>query len=601
MNLRVDPSDGSTFFVGELGMCRFTFSSQVLIVTLLAFLLVLPAGCQESGSSTPAPIADESSTPPTLPTTMQSSADKPSEAPFKAPFFRESHAVLSLEHVYLNGASGEELMVESTGGGAAWLDFDRDDFVDLYLNQGGSPKRASLSSNPSDQLFRNQRGGSFRNATEQSLIFEQGYSQGVAAGDFDNDGFTDIYVTNVGTNTLFRNLGDGTFQDISKESQLDDPRWSSSAAWADLNADGNLDLYVCNYLKFDPDDPVLCKHKNGQSGMCDPHQVDPWPDEFFLSLGDGTFRPCARELGLFGEGNKALGVAILDLNGDNLQDIYICNDTTDNFLFLQQTPFHFSEQAQAKGCAVSGYGEAQASMGITVSDFNRDGLPDLYLTHFTRESNTLYKNLGDPGFNDVTSLVGLHTPTLHHLGFGVHMADFNFDGYEDVFIANGHIDDWSPHNEDYEQTPQMFCYDGKRWHETGPAAGGVFMERFVARGVATADLDNDGDLDIACVCQNKPAMLLVNETRDSSWLRLRLVGSRNNREGIGSRIELTDAGSTRLVQHLCGGTSYCSTHEPVLTLGALKGPVSISISWPNGTTQQLENIATGQELTVVEP
>ncbi len=492
-------------------------------------------------------------------------------------------------------------MVESTGGGVAWLDFDRDDFVDLYCNQGGSPKKALLSSNPSDQLFRNQRGQSFCNATGPALILEQGYSQGVAAGDFDHDGFTDIYVTNVGVNSLFRNLGDGTFQEIANSVGVDDPRWSSSAAWADLNCDGNLDLYVCNYLKFDPDNPVLCRHENGQPGMCDPHQVDPWPDEFYLSAGDGTFRPCAQELGLFGPGNKALGVAVADLNGDDLQDIYVCNDTTDNFLFLQQPSFRFSERAQEKGCAVSGYGEAQASMGIAVSDYNCDGLLDLYLTHFTRESNTLYQNLGEAGFLDVTSVTGLHTPTLHHLAFGVHMADFNFDGYEDVFIANGHIDDWSPHNEDYEQTPQMFCFDGKRWIETSDAAGGIFLQKFVARGVAVADFQNDGDLDIACVCQNKPLMILVNETSEAGWIQLRLIGKKNNRDGIGSRIEIKDATGKVLVQQLCGGTSYCSSHEQVLTFGAINGPVSVGIRWPNGTKQQLDHVNVGQELIVVEP
>ncbi|MFN9717427.1 MAG: CRTAC1 family protein [Planctomycetota bacterium] len=567
--------------------------------------MLLHAGCQTEDQTVSAPIETTPRNPESSSEAISSirpeTVSRPPSTPFTIPKFRESHSSLLLEHIYVNGASGEELMVESTGGGVAWLDFDRDDFVDLYLNQGGSPKIGLLTTNPLDQLFRNRTGGSFQNVTEQALIHEQGYSQGVAAGDFDNDGFMDVYVTNVGANSLFRNLGDGTFQEISAEAGVDDPRWSSSAAWADLDTDGDLDLYVCNYLKFDPDHPVVCRHENGQPGMCDPHQVEPWPDEFFLNLGDGTFRSCARELGLFGEGNKALGVAIADLNGDHRQDIYVCNDTTDNFLFLQQESFHFSEQAQSKGCAVSGYGEAQASMGIAVSDYNRDGLPDLYLTHFTRESNTLYQNLGDAGFNDVTSLTGLHKPTLHHLGFGVLMADLNFDGYEDIFVANGHIDDWSPHNEDYEQTLQMFCFDGRRWHETGTAAGGIFSEKFVARGVASADLDNDGDLDIACVCHNKPALILLNETQNSSWLRFRLIGKSSNRHGVGCRIEITDSDSTVHIQQLCGGSSYCSSHEAVMTFGALKGPVTASIRWPNGTTQLMPDINPGQLITVSEP
>lgn len=563
------------------------------------------AGCgREAGSSRPEDVASAKDL--KSHTVRDSQTDKPDkthldpEPVYSIPQFVERQEALKLDHVYLNGAVGEELMVESTGGGVAWFDFDRDGSLDLYLNQGGSPKRASLASNPSDQLFRSHGGQHFQNVTASAAIHETGYSQGVAVGDLDNDGFADIYVTNVAENRMFTNLGDGTFVEVSALAGVDDPRWSSSAAWADLDADGDLDLYVCNYLKFDPDNPVICRHQNGQPGMCDPHQVDPWPDEFYLNLGDGTFRACANELGLKGEGNKALGVAIADFNGDQKQDVYVCNDTTDNFLFLQQPSFHFLEQAQVKGCAVSGYGEAQASMGVAVADFNRDELPDLYVTHFTRESNTLYQNLGDAGFNDVTSTTGLHTPTLHHLAFGVVMADFNFDGWEDVFIANGHIDDWSPHNEDFEQTPQLFTFDGKRWHETGAMAGQIFSERFIARGVAAADFDSDGDLDLACVRQNKSALILSNQRTSGEWLRVRFIGRQNNRDGIGVWVKVTSADKTRLVQQLCGGTSYCSTHEPVLTFGAVTGPVDVEIRWPNGTTQKLTSVSSNQLITVME-
>lgn len=561
-------------------------------------LLLLIGGCQQQPQLPEAPtVAPPASANATVPEKATPAAKQQSPP---GPVFRPDQAQLGIHQVYQNGAAGEELMVEATGGGAGWLDFDRDGFIDLYLNQGGSPKRAAIPGNPSDQLFRSQLGRTFQVVTEHAAIHESGYSQGLAAGDFDNDGFPDLYVTNVGENRLFHNCGDGTFSEISAATSTADPRWSSSAAWTDLDRDGDLDLYVCNYLKFDPDNPVLCQYENGQPGMCDPHQVDPWPDELYLNLGDGSFQPVAQELGLFGEGNKALGVAVADFNDDGLPDIYVCNDTTDNFLFLQQPGFRFVNMAHQKGCAVSGYGEAQASMGVAVADYNRDGRPDLYLTHFTRESNTLYQNLGDAGFLDVTSMTGLHTPTLHHLGFGVVMADFDFDGREDVFIANGHIDDWSPHHEDYEQTPQLFTFDGRRWYDSAPSGGDIFREKFVARSVAAADFDADGDLDLACVRHHQPALILRNTRTAGNWIRLAFSAQRNNRFGIGVKVTVTSADGSQLVQQLCGGTSYCATHEPVLTFGNIKAPVSAEILWPDGSRQTLRDLNANQQLTVLE-
>lgn len=563
-------------------------------------IITLCTGCTERSAPTSAVPGNQSITEALKQQPLSPPKTEPQPTVIQSPQFSQVESQLQMEQTYLTGATGEELMVESTGGGAGWLDYDRDGAIDLYLNQGGSPKKADRQSNPSDQLFRNHAARKFSNVTTAAGIHEPGYSQGVAIGDMDNDGFSEVYVTNVGANSLFRNQGDGTFQEISTSAGVDDPRWSSSAACADLDRDGDLDLYVCNYLQFDPDNPVICRHENGEPGICDPHQVEAWPDEFYLNLGDGSFRACAAQLGLQGPGNKGLGVAVADFNEDNRPDIYVCNDTTNNFLFLQQQDFTFKESAQQKGCAVSGYGEAQASMGVTVSDFNRDGLPDLYLTHFTRESNTLYQNLGPSGFNDVTSLLGLHVPTLHFLGFGVVMADFDFNGQDDVFIANGHIDDWSPHNEDFEQKPQLFSFDGRRWIDAGNHSGEIFQQRFVGRAVAAADYDSDGDLDLACVRQNEPAIILRNEAVHGNFLRLRLIGKTNNRDGIGVRVTVTSADASRLVQQLCGGTSYCASHEPVLTFGGVTAPVKVEIRWPNGRTQTTDVLSENQEVVILE-
>jgi len=564
-------------------------------------MIVLLPGCGRTDGPSGEVLKEQSEERPVRSETPQvAKTGAPEQSPLQSPRFREVQHELGIDQTYANGAAGEELMVESTGGGAGWLDYDRDGAVDLYLNQGGNPKTIGRQSNPSDQLFRNCSGREFRNVTVAAGIHEPRYSQGVAAGDLDNDGFSDIYVTNVGENSLFQNQGDGTFLEISGPAGVDDPRWSSSAAWADLDLDGDLDLYVCNYLQFDPDTPVLCRHSNGESGMCDPHQLEAWPDECFLNLANGRFQASATQLGLFGKGNKALGVAVADFNEDHRPDIYVCNDTTDNFLFLQQENFTFTESAQQTGCAVSGYGEAQASMGVAVSDFNRDGLPDLYLTNFTRESNTLYQNLGPSGFSDVTSLAGLRAPTLHFLGFGVVMADFDFNGQDDVFVANGHIDDWSPRGEDYEQTPLLFTFDGRHWHDVSAPGGEIFRQRFIGRAVAVGDYDSDGDLDIACVRQNQPALILRNEKANGAWLRFRFIGRSNNRNGIGVKVTVTSEGGKPLVQQLCGGTSYCATHEPVLTFGVGRTPLTAEIRWPNGIIQTLRDLPPNQEVLVLE-
>ena len=562
---------------------------------------VLLQGCSRSDgpSGNGLEIAsEESQVRPHIP--QSTTTREPEQLPLQNPRFKEVQRELGVDQSYANGAAGEELMVEATGGGAGWLDYDRDGAIDLYLNQGGNPKRIGRQSNPSDQLFRNRNGREFTNVTVAAGIHEPGYSQGVAAGDLDNDGFPDIYVTNVGENSLFHNQGDGTFLEISGMAGVDDARWSSSAAWADLDLDGNLDLYVCNYVQFDPDAPVLCRHSNGDPGMCNPYQVEAWPDECFLNLGNGRFQASATQLGLFGKGNKALGVAVADFNDDHRPDIYICNDTTDNFLFLQQENLTFIESAQQLGVAVSGYGLAQASMGVAVSDFNRDGLPDLYLTHFTGESNTLYQNLGPSGFNDVTSILGLHGPTMSFLAFGVVMADFDFNGEDDIFIANGHIDDWSPRGEDFEQTLQLFTFDGSHWHDVSANGGEIFRQRFISRAVAVADYDSDGDLDIACVRQNQPALILRNEETHGNWLRFRFIGKSNNRNGIGVKVTVTSADGEPLVQQLCGGTSYCASHEPVLTFGVGRTPLTAEIRWPNGIIQTLHDLSANQEVLVLE-
>ncbi len=537
------------------------------------------------------------------------SEGKSGDESVSCPRFEDVSAARGLAHVYRNGEAGGSLMVEAIGGGVGWLDYDRDGLWDLYFNQGGDPAVVDRTDQPFDRLFRRlppSAGGRFVDVTEACGIHETGYGQGVAVGDFDDDGFDDVYVTNVGANTLYRNLGDGTFVDSTAAAGVGDERWSSSAAWADLDGDGDLDLYVCNYVRYDPFHPMDCRNVKGEPRICHPRDVEHWPDECYQNLGDGSFRPVAEAWGLFGPGNKALGVAVADFTNDGLPDIYVANDTTPNFLFVNEGRgadggMKFRESATLLGCAVDRNGMAQASMGLAVGDYDDNGWLDVYSTHFYDESNTLYRNLGASGFEDVTGLVGLHEPTLPRLGFGTAMADFNADGRQDLIIANGHVENY-PGNPLLKMKAQLFSFNGQRFKDCSSAAGPYFEEKLVGRGVALADSDGDGDLDVAIAHQNTPAALLENRSEAGHWLTFQFIGERSNRRGIGARVTVT-SGDRTWIRELCGGSSYASTHQPLLAvgLGDRGNPCTVEVRWPSGATQRLEGAAVDQALVLREP
>jgi hypothetical protein len=513
------------------------------------------------------------------------------------PSFQEVARELGVVFTYTNGAAGRSLMVEATGGGAGWLDYDGDGLLDLYLCQGGHPASESPGDEPSDQLYRQIEAGRFVSVTVGAAISERRYSQGLALADFDDDGFIDIYVTNVGPNTLLRNQGDGTFQDVSLAAGVANPLWSTSAAWGDLDGDGDLDLYVCNYVDYDPYHPILCG-SNGRPGTCHPKNVDAVPDECYFNQGDGTFTAEAQARGIFGSDGKGLGVVIADLNNDGLPDIYVANDTTPNFLFVNQGRGQFVESANFLGCAVNREGLSQASMGVALGDYDQNGWLDLYCTNFTREANTLYKNLGRNGFQDVTGLVGLYTPTLNNLGFGTVMCDFNLDGHEDIFVTNGHVDDWREKGDDYEMKPSLFSCEAPRFVDCSEKAGAYFASRVIGRGVACGDFDNDGDWDLAVVHQNAPVAILLNDSDRGNWLkvRCRAIG---NRFGMGTRVTLSQ-GARTLTQELAGGVSYCSAHEAALIfgLGSDASPVDLEVRWPDGSRQNITAQPVNHELVV---
>ncbi len=505
-----------------------------------------------------------------------------------------------LDFTYQNGARGNLLMVESIGGGAGWLDFNHDELPDVYFTQGGIPDTSNSIDRPPDLLFRQATDGTFHNVASSAGTGDLGYGQGVAVGDFDEDGFDDIFVCNVGQNKFYRNAGDGTFVDWTSAIPPIDPRWSSSAAWADLDQDGFLDLYVCNYLQYDPQHPLECL-KDGLPALCHPRQLPHWPDECYRNSGDGSFERVTDQWGLKGPGNKALGVAVADFTDDGRPDIYVANDTTANFLFVAQPNGGFADEALGRGVALNGAGDAQASMGVAVADYDGNGLPDILLSHFTGESNTLYQNQGEFGMQDVSSATSIRKLSFPKLGFGIVMQDFNSDGFMDCLVANGHIDERNADFDGYEQNPQLLSFDGSKWQDVSSTAGPYFANKYVGRGIATADVDNDGDLDAVIVHQNKPAALLMNESNRGHWLQLRFTGTKSNRAGIGCKVTVRHKEQIQVAQ-LVGGSSFAASHQPALVfgLGLQSEPVDVEIHWPSGIIQKLQSVAVDQILRVKE-
>lgn len=575
------------------------------VVICLNLMLLLLSGC--SGSSTRAAVEQHkmANPNPLNLTDLDLSTDSslPHEHSIKFPRFRDVAEQLGIQFTYLNGDKGEVLMVEDTGGGAAWFDYDSDGLLDLYFCQGGDPKGNSDESQPKDQLFRQVAPGKFAAVTVFASINEQQYGQGVSVGDLDDDGFDDLMVTNLGQNALLKNQGDGTFQDMSDAVRTAKPKWNTCSAWGDLDGDGDLDLYVSRYAEYDPSNPPRCIDPlSGQVTGCSPTRLVPEPDECYFNLGNGTFSPEAHERGLFGTGDYGLGVVIADMNNDGLPDIYVANDTTPNFFFVNQGGGQFVESAKLLGCAVSWDGLPQASMGVALGDFNHDGWLDLCVTNFTRESFTMYKNLGESGFKDVTHLVGLRMPTYDRLGFGALMTDFNQDGREDLFFANGHVDTKPLRKEEsYQMEAQIFSYSDTRFLEGSRIAGEYFSRKVVGRGAALGDFDNDGDWDLAVVHQNEPSVILRNDSDRGHWLKLRF-NALSNRHGIGTRVILSQ-GSLTLTQELAGGTSYSVANEPALIFGLGENAANcrLKVIWPDHTVQFIENVGVDQTLAIRQP
>lgn len=515
---------------------------------------------------------------------------------------RDVHEQASLTFEYFNGNTTNKYLLESMGGGVAVLDYDMDGWSDVYVTQGCRMPYKPSDVQFRDRLFRNLGNGAFQDVSESAGLGCNSYGQGCASSDFNNDGYTDIVVGNYGSNVLYKNNGDGTFTDVTNASRVAGDEWTASLGFADFNGDGNLDLYVVNYL----DSLRVCRGVDGRIAACDPQNFNGQQDRLFVSNGDGTFVDRTLECGIEATGGKGLGLLLADLDLDGWMDIYVANDGTPNFLFRNMsddTKLRFEEIGLAAGAAVNGSGQSEGGMGIAFGDLNGDGLEDLYVTNFLDETNTLYQNLGTMLFKDVSHHWGTDRPSKPMVGFGTQTIDLDLDGDLDLFVANGHIDDFRFRNEPWKMKPQVFLNSGSHFLDVSSKCGEYFQHQGLGRGVAKFDWDNDGDDDLLVVDQSRPLALLSNETRlKGNWIAFRLIGRTSSRDAIGARMAI-QCGGKFWHQSLASGNGYYSSNERTLRFGLGRATTveSCTIIWPDGQVQQIEMPSVGSLNTIVQP
>jgi hypothetical protein len=517
--------------------------------------------------------------------------------------FSDATARSGITFGYRDGQeAGVYSMLESLGGGAAATDLDGDGRVDLVVAGGGEFGPGQEIRGLPPGTFRNEGEWRFTRVDPQAgLSIAPYYNCGVAAGDYNDDGFTDLLLTGYGGLVLYRNHGDGTFVECAREAGLTDDLWSTSAAWGDVNGDGYPDLYVVHYVNWSLTNNPVCKSKGGQRDLCAPKDFEPLPHTLYANNGDGSLRDASQEAGLRPDG-KGLGVLMIDVDLDGRVDIYVANDTTPKFLYRNLGNLQFEEIGLESGSSLSERGDPDGSMGVDVLDFNLDGLPDLWVSNFEDETFALYRNQGNCVFRHVSRVTGIMAAGGLYVGWGTVTSDFDRDGDEDMFVSNGHVLRY-PTRTTLKQLPLVFENLGnERFLNVAAGAGEALTIPHLGRGVSAGDFDDDGDLDLALVPINEPVSILANDSQTAShWLALKLVGTQSSRDAVGTIIRIeTPLG--RQVRQVKGGGSYASTLDSRVFFGL--GPATVvsrlEIRWPSGLTQTLESISGDQRLRIVE-
>ncbi|MDQ6704697.1 MAG: CRTAC1 family protein [Acidobacteriota bacterium] len=512
--------------------------------------------------------------------------------------------------------TSQKYLPESMGSGVAMLDYNNDGLLDLFFVNGAllrDPMHAGERVDKSgprfwNRLYRNNGDGTFTDVTEAAGLRGDGYGMGVAVGDFNNDGFPDLYVTGLGGNSLYRNNGDGTFTDVTDSSGVRCGGWSAGACFFDYDRDGKLDLFVTRYLDWDFDKNLYCGEKReGYRSYCHPDKFKPATHVLYHNNGDGTFTDVSARAGFGARPSKGLGVAIIDFDRDGWPDIAVANDSYPEQLFRNNRNGTFTEIGTGLGMAFDEDGKTFAGMGIDVADYGNNGWPGIFINALANQRYALFENHGGKMFEYVSGASGIAKVTLMHSGWGAKFFDFDNDGWKDLFVAQGHVMDnielTQPAGR-YREPLLLLRNKGGRFEDVSMQAGKDFLYPLAARGAAIGDLNNDGWMDIAINCNDGPAIVLLNHGGNGNhWLLVNTVGSKSNRDGIGSRVRLVSASGLEQTTYVSTAGSYLSASDKRahFGLGADRVAKLVEVTWPDGTIQRLENVKADQILTVREP
>jgi hypothetical protein len=539
---------------------------------------------------------------------------KPEEPvkPFPGKFVDVTFA-LGVHFRYISSHTSKHYLPETMGAGVALFDYDNDGRLDIFLVNGAPladpiPKGSvPQKSGPQywNRLFHQKQDGTFEDVTEKAGLQGLGYGMGVAVGDYDNDGFEDLYVTAYGGNKLYHNNGDGTFTDVTEKAGVAGSGWSTSAAWVDLDNDGLLDLVVLRYVQWDFDDIWCGEHKEGYRSYCHPDYFQPITPLVFHNEGNGHFTEVSQKIGLSKPG-KGLGIAIADYDRDGHIDVFVANDSMVEFLYHSKGDGTFEEVGLLSQVAVDGDGRTYAGMGVDFADYNNDGWPDLVITDLANQRYALYQNNGDSTFSYASFTNGLARSTMLHSGWGVRFLDYDNDGWKDLLVTQGHDLDTvelNYPNLHYHEPMLLLRNTGKEFVDVSADSGAIFHQSMLGRGMAIGDIDNDGRLDAVVTTNDGPVYILHNETPTlNHWLTLKLIGHKSNRDAIGAEVKLVTAKGSQFATVSTAG-SYLSSSDKRLHfgLGAESVAQTIEIRWPSGILQTLKNIRCDQILQMDEP
>ena len=525
------------------------------------------------------------------------------------PLFEEVPASKSgIRFVHENAMSPEHYLPETVGPGCAFFDYDNDGWMDIYLINSGPCDFYQPKTPLKNALYRNNRDGTFTDVTDKAGVAAGTFGMGCAVGDYDNDGYADLLLTSYGRSILYHNNGDGTFTDVTDKAGVAAPGWHTSAVWFDYDNDGRLDLFLCSFVEFSANMNLECgTNKTGQRYYCIPRVFKPTPSKLYHNNGDGTFTLVSEKTEIHKALGKALGVVATDINNDGLMDLFVANDTVQNFLFVHRGKNEWEEIGLFSEVAFSADGQPRSGMGVDAADFNQDGFQDLFVANVDQEMFSLYHNNGDETFRDDAHEHGIARATRLLSGWGLKFFDYDNDGYLDLMLANGHPDDMIGQYSlqvTYKEPLLLFRHENGKLRDVSASAGPAFQKPYPARGMALGDYDNDGAVDVLIANNGEPPVLLRNRAAGGNhWLGLKLEGRDCNRDAVGARVTWS-AGGKKQVRLKNAGGSYLASHDPrlVLGLGQADKVDSIEIQWPKPSThvEKLTSVAADRYITVVE-